>query len=363
MTHLDQCLTCRNCETTCPSGVRYGRLVDIGRKLVEERVERPLAQQVARKALREGLPRRWLFDRAMRIGKMVRPILPEVLKSKVPASGHGGSWPVDSHVVKVLLLNSCTQGAMMPGIDAATARVLDRLGVQALIEPTSGCCGAIRYHLNDHEGGLDDARRNVDAWWPYLEAGVEAIVMNASGCGVMVKEYGHLLRNDPAYAERAAKVSSLTFDLIEWLPGRLESLRRPEPDAPLAVARRVAFHPPCTLQHGQRIKGEVERLLGAWGAEILPVPDSHLCCGSAGTYSVLQPTLARQLRDRKLDALQSSGPEVILSANMGCLTHLQSGSQTPMMHWVEWLDARLSGIDADPAAAEASAAGMEAVEK
>jgi glycolate oxidase iron-sulfur subunit len=354
MTHLDRCLTCRNCETTCPSGVRYGRLVDIGRKLVEERVERPLAQQVARKALREGLTRRWLFDPAMRVGKMVRPILPQTLKSKVPASRDRGAWPSDSHLAKVLLLNSCTQGAMMPGIDAATARVLDRLGVQALIAPSSGCCGAIRYHLNEHEGGLDDARRNVDAWWPYLEAGVEAIVMNASGCGVMVKEYGHLLRNDPAYAERAAKVSSLTFDLIEWLPGRLDALRRPDPgsEAPAALARRVAFHPPCTLQHGQQIKGEVERLLAAWGAEILPVPDSHLCCGSAGTYSVLQPTLARQLRDRKLDALQSSGPEVILSANMGCLTHLQSGSRTPMMHWIEWLDDRLAegGSDAPTAA-------------
>ena len=206
MTHLDRCLTCRNCETTCPSGVRYGRLVDIGRKLVEERVERPLAQQAARKALREGLTRRWLFDPAMRIGKMVRPLLPEPLKGKVPDAPRGGRWPVDSHLTKVLLLNSCTQGAMMPGIDAATARVLDRLEVQVLVEPRSGCCGAIRYHLNDHDGGLDDARRNVDAWWPYLEAGVEAIVMNASGCGVMVKEYGHLLRNDPAYAERAAKL-------------------------------------------------------------------------------------------------------------------------------------------------------------
>ena len=346
MTHLDRCLTCRNCETTCPSGVRYGRLVDIGRKLVEERVERPLAQQVARKALREGLTRRWLFDPAMRVGKMFRPVLPDLLKAKVPAARGAGQWPTDSHRAKVLLLNSCTQGAMMPGIDGATARVLDRLGVQVIIEPTSGCCGAIRYHLNDHDGGLDDARRNVDAWWPYVESGIEAIVMNASGCGVMVKEYGHLLRNDPAYAERAAKVSSLTLDLIEWLPRRLDQFPRPGSEQALPVARRVAFHPPCTLQHGQQIKGDVERLLAAWGAEILPVPDSHLCCGSAGTYSVLQPVLAGQLRDRKLDALQSGKPEVILSANMGCLTHLQSGTDTPMMHWIEWLDARLAGAQA-----------------
>jgi len=346
MTHLDRCLTCRNCETTCPSGVRYGRLVDIGRKLVEERVDRPLAQQAARKALREGLTRRWLFDPAMRVGKMVRPLLPGPLKGKVPAAADAGSWPVDSHLTKVLLLNSCTQGAMMPSIDAATARVLDRLEVQAVVEPSSGCCGAIRYHLNDHDGGLDDARRNVDAWWPYLDAGVEAIVMNASGCGVMVKEYGHLLRNDPAYADRAARVAAATFDLIEWLPQRLDKFRQPVAGEPLAVPRRVAFHPPCTLQHGQQLKGEVERFLAAWGAEIQPVPDSHLCCGSAGTYSVLQPVLARQLRDRKLDALQSSQPEVILSANMGCLTHLQSGSATPIMHWIEWLDARLASTGA-----------------
>ncbi|HZH06065.1 MAG TPA: glycolate oxidase subunit GlcF, partial [Lautropia sp.] len=302
------------------------------------RVERPLAQRVVRTALREGLSRRWLFDPAMRVGKMVRPLLPGVLKDKVPESRDPGAWPTDSHLSKVLLLNSCTQAAMMPSIDRATARVLDRLGVQAVIEPSSGCCGAIRHHLNDQAGALADVRRNVDAWWPYLEAGVEAIVMNASGCGVLVKEYGHLLRDDPAYAERAAKVSEVTFDLIEWLPRRLASLPA---DGASRAPHRVAFHPPCTLQHGQRLKGEVEKLLAGWGAQVLPVPDSHLCCGSAGTYSVLHPTIARQLRDRKLETLQSSRPDVILSANMGCLTHLQSGTDTPMMHWIEWLDARL----------------------
>ena len=346
MTHLDRCLTCRNCETTCPSGVKYGYLVDIGRRLVEERVERPLAQRVARTVLRESITRRWLFDPAMRVGKLVRPLLPEALKAKVPASRDPGPWPAESHLAKILLLNSCTQAAMMPAIDRATARVLDRLGVQSIIEPASGCCGALRYHLNDHDGGKADARRNIDAWWPYLEAGVEAIVMNASGCGVMVKDYGHLLRDDPDYAQRAARVSALTFDLIEWLPQRLrapgESLPALGANATLAD-RRIAFHPPCTLQHGQQIKGEVERLLAGWGAEILPVPDSHLCCGSAGTYSVLQPVLSRQLRDRKLDALQSGKPDVILSANMGCLAHLQSGTDTPVMHWIEWLEGQLAG--------------------
>ena len=356
MTHLDRCLTCRNCETTCPSGVQYGKLVDIGRKLVEERVQRPLGQRAARTALREGLTRRWLFDPAMRLGKLFRPLLPEVLKNKVPDSRDPGPWPEDSHLAKVLLLNSCTQTAMMPGIDRATARVLDRLGVQSIIEPASGCCGALRYHLNDHDGGMAAARRNIDAWWPYLEAGVDAIVMNASGCGVMVKDYGHLLRRDPAYAQRAAKVSSQTFDLIEWLPQRLGKLEAAHErsagekaagekavrDSDALAGRRVAFHPPCTLQHGQKLAGAVERLLAGWGAQILPVPDSHLCCGSAGTYSVLQPALSRQLRDRKLDTLQSSHPDVILSANMGCLTHLQSGTDTPVIHWIEWLDEQLA---------------------
>ena len=342
MTHLDRCLTCRNCESTCPSGVRYGHLVDIGRKLVEERVQRPFGQRLARTVLRETLTRRWLFDPAMRIGKLVRPLLPAALKGKVPAAGDPGDWPRQAHLAKVLLLNSCTQGAMMPAIDRATARVLDRLGVQAIIEPSSGCCGALRYHLNDHDGGKAAARRNVDAWWPYLEAGVDAIVMNASGCGVMVKDYGHLLRSEPAYAERAAKVSAMTFDLVEWLPQRLAGRPAHAPRAAVALAgRRVAFHPPCTLQHGQRILGQVERLLAQWGAEILPIPDSHLCCGSAGTYSVLQPAYSRQLRDRKLDALQSGKPDVILSANMGCLAHLQSGTDTPVRHWIEWLEDRL----------------------
>ncbi len=381
MTHLDRCLTCRNCESTCPSGVRYGHLVDIGRKLVEERVQRPLGQRLTRTVLREGLTRRWLFDPAMRLGKLVRPLLPEVLRTKVPDARDPGPWPTDSHVAKVLLLNSCTQGAMMPGIDHATARVLDRLGVQAIIEPSSGCCGALRYHLNDHEGGMADARRNIDAWWPYLEAGVEAIVMNASGCGVMVKDYGHLLRNDPAYAERAARVAAMTFDLIEWLPQRLAPApstggvagsgaagggRHPGASgAPELAARRVAFHPPCTLQHGQQIKGAVERLLAGWGAQILPVPDAHLCCGSAGTYSVLQPVYSRELRDRKLAALESGGPEVILSANMGCLSHLQSGTGTPVRHWIEWLEAQLpenprAGAAAAPAPAAAAVAAAAA---
>jgi glycolate oxidase iron-sulfur subunit len=337
--HLDRCLTCRNCETTCPSGVEYGHLVDVGRKLTARRVRRPPGQRLLRWMLREGLTRRWLFDPAMRIGRLVRPLLPAALRDKVPAAGAAGPWPTHGHARKVLLLNGCTQPAMMPNIDAATARVLDRLGIQAVIERQSGCCGAIRHHLDDTDGALDQARRNIDAWWPHLERGAEAIVMNASGCGAMVKEYGYLLREDPRYATRAQRVAAATKDLAEWLPaqlaGSVDALR-----AKLAAdpATSIAFHPPCTLQHGQRIRGAVEALMAALGATPLPVAEAHLCCGSAGTYSLLQPQLSMQLRERKLAALQAGAPALILSANIGCLAHLQAGTATPVRHWVEWLD-------------------------
>lgn len=361
--HLDRCLTCRSCETTCPSGVQYGHLVDIGRKLVEERVQRPWRDRLLRLALRETLTRRWLFLPAMRAGQWLRPLLPEKLRRKVPAARPAGAWPVGSRARRVLLLNSCTQGAMMPVIDRATARVIDRLGATVVIAPESGCCGALRHHLSDEPGALVAARRNIDAWWPHLEAGVEAIVMNASGCAVMVKDYGHLLRNDAAYAEKAERVSALTCDLIEWIEpalarnaggsedratggaggaGREGSGAAIRPvDAALA-SRRVAFHPPCTLQHGQQIRGRVEALLKSLGAELCAVPDAHLCCGSAGTYSILQPDLSDRLRDRKLEALQSQRPEIILSANIGCLAHLQGGTDRPVRHWIEWVEARLS---------------------
>ncbi len=364
--HLDRCLTCRNCESTCPSGVQYGHLIDIGRKLVDRQVERPAADRLLRGALREGMTRRGLFDTAMRIGQAVRPLLPEALKAKVPQRRDPGTWPARSHARKVILLNGCVQPAMIPAIDAATARVLDALGIEAVVAPRSGCCGAIRHHLDDQEGALDDARRNIDAWWPLLASepalasaadavsgagGAEAIIINASGCGAMIKDYAHLLRHDPLYAEKAARVSAMTRDLAQFLPAESERLqvlcRQPvggdgtdgaQGDQQRPKAARLAFHPPCTLQHGQQIKGEVESLLVACGAEIVPFAESHLCCGSAGTYSVLQPTLATQLRDRKLSNLQADSPDQILSANIGCLTHLQSGTDTPVRHWIEWLD-------------------------
>lgn len=335
--HLDRCLTCRACETTCPSGVQYGRLLDIGRSIVEDKVARPMGEQLARSALKQGLTSK-LFGPAMRTGQAVRSLLPESIRAKVPERRAPGTWPKSAHARKMLLPLGCVQPSMSPGIDAATARVLDALEIEVVTPPAS-CCGAIKHHLNDHDAALAEVRRNIDAWWPHVEAGAEAIVMNASGCGAMVKEYAHLLRHDPAYAAKAERVVGLTRDLAELLPPHVAALaqkttkRSPE---------RVVFHPPCTLQHGQKIRGVVEQLLGALGAEVLPLAESHLCCGSAGTYSVLQPELSKQLRDRKLTALNAQQPDVILSANIGCITHLASAAQIPVRHWIEWLDARLA---------------------
>lgn len=346
--HLDRCLTCRNCESTCPSGVRYGRLVDIGRQVVDDQLEargirRPARERVTRWVLREGLTRPALFGTALKFGQMVRPMLPATLRNKVPELGktaEPGQWPRTAHARKMLLLDGCVQPAMSPNINAATARVFDRVGVQLVVAREAGCCGAIRFHTGDHDGGLDNMRRNIDAWWPHIEAGAEAIVMTASGCGAMVKDYGHLLRNDPKYAERARRVSALTRDLSEILPDFGDALHARAGAVP-RDGRRVAYHPPCTLQHGQQIRGKVEALLTGLGVEVKLCADSHLCCGSAGTYSVLQPELAYRLRDDKLAKLQATQPEAIVSANIGCITHLQGGTETPVMHWIELVDKML----------------------
>ena len=293
--HLDRCLTCRSCETTCPSGVQYGRLADIGRKIVDEQVPRPLAQRLMRNVLKTLLPRPSLFNPAMKLGQLVRPLLPKIVQNKIPVARDAGAWPTRQHARKMLLLDGCVQPAMSPNINFAAARVLDALEVQLLVAPKAGCCGAIRYHLNDHDGGLDDMRNNIDAWWPLIEPGesdecpIEAIVMTASGCGVTVKEYGHLLAHDTAYADKAKRVSDMTRDLSEIMPefeaALVEKLKG-------KIHKRIAWHPPCTLQHGQQIKGKVEGLLRSVGVDVRLCADSHLCCGSAGTYSVLQAELS-----------------------------------------------------------------------
>jgi glycolate oxidase iron-sulfur subunit len=288
--------------------------------------------------LKEGLPSP-LFAPAMKLGQAVRGLLPASLQAKVPARQDAGTRPTRSHARKVLMLEGCVQPAMMPNINSATMRVLDAAGIQTIVAAKAGCCGAVKFHLNDHEGGKQEMRNNIDAWWPHVEAGVEAIVMNASGCGVTVKEYGHSLKDDAAYAEKAARISALTRDLSELLPDLVGPLRKQV----AAKAGQVAFHPPCTLQHGQQLRGGVEKHLGALGFQIKTAStEAHLCCGSAGTYSVLQPDIAYQLRDRKLGHLNEMAPQVIVSANIGCITHLQSGTATPVRHWVELLDEALS---------------------
>jgi glycolate oxidase iron-sulfur subunit len=337
--HLDRCLTCRNCESTCPSGVQYGRLVDIGRAIVERKVPRGAGAKSVRWALKEGLNSP-VFAPAMKLGQAVRGLLPGVLRDKVPPPRPAGAWPTATHARKVLLLAGCVQPAMAPNINAATARVLGAAGIQTLIAPAPGCCGAVKFHLNDQDGGRAQMRANIDAWWPFVERGeIEAIVMNASGCGVTVREYGHFLQHDAAYAEKAERIAGLTRDLSELLPDLVPALReRVRPPAGL-----VAFHPPCTLQHGQKLRGGVEQGLSALGFQVrVAANESHLCCGSAGTYSVLQPDIAHQLRDRKLGHLAELQPSAIASANIGCITHLQSGTATPVRHWVELLDEALT---------------------
>jgi glycolate oxidase iron-sulfur subunit len=338
--HLDRCLTCRNCESTCPSGVEYGHLVDIGRKIVDDKVPRAAGEKALRWALKEGVSSP-LFGPAMKLGHTVRAALPPALKDKVPARQSAGPWPTREHARKVLLLAGCVQPSMAPNINSATARVLDAAGIQTLIAAQAGCCGAVKFHLNDQEGGRAQMRVNIDAWWPYVDSGeVEAIVMNASGCGVTVKEYGHLLRHDFAYAAKARRISEFTRDLSELLPDLVAALRGKVQPAP----GLLAFHPPCTMQHGQRLRGGVEKHLGELGFSVrAAMSESHLCCGSAGTYSVLQPKIAHGLRERKLAHLAELQPRTIVSANIGCITHLQSGTATPVRHWIEVLDSALPG--------------------
>jgi len=346
--HLDRCLTCRNCETTCPSGVDYGHLVDIGRQIVDARVARPATEKAARWFLKEGVTS-FLFAPLLRFGMRLRPWLPAALRRKLPddagasvraVRARAARWPTRVHARKVFLLAGCVQPAMLPNINSATARVLDAAGIQCVLARGAGCCGAIRHHLSDAEGALADMRRNIDAWWPALESGeVEAIISNASGCGVMIKDYGHALRHDPGYADKAARVAAAARDVSQLLEELVPALRSRLRGADLQAA---AFHAPCTLQHGLGLGGLVETHLGALGFRIEPpAAEAHLCCGSAGTYSLLQPEIALQLRDRKLAQLTALGAPCILSANVGCIQHLQSGTSTPVRHWIEILDEAL----------------------
>ena len=345
--HLDRCLTCRACETTCPSGVHYSRLLDIGRELVDAQVPRVGVDAATRTALKSFVPRAWLFGAAMKLGQMVRPILPRAIKAKVPPLSSAGALPDATHARKMIALAGCVQPSMYPNINGATTRVLDRLGISLISAKPAGCCGALRLHLGDAAAAQDDARRNIDAWWPLVEAGAEAIVMTASGCGVQVKDYAHLLQDDANYREKAARIAALTRDISEVLASESERLQMMLKVLlpPVEEVSRVAFHNPCTLQHGQQIRGLAEQMLDDAGFTLTPVTDSHLCCGSAGAYSILQAEISQQLRTNKLAGLlatQSNVTITIASANVGCISHLAGGTKVAVKHWIELIDERLN---------------------
>lgn len=352
--HLDRCIGCNHCESTCPSGVPYHELLAVGQAVVDERVERPRQERLMRWTLRTLMPSRW-FAPALRLGQTVRPLLPATLRAKVPlrAPLPPPAWPdprKSLHTRQMLLLKGCVQPALRPHIDASTARVLDAVGVRAVIARQSGCCGAIQGHLGDLDGARDRARRNIDAWWPLIEgqAPVEAIVVNASGCGAWVKDYGSLLADDPAYADRARRVADLVRDPGQLLPTWVPLLSRRMARRPIGSLGAVTFHPPCSLSHGLKLSsaakpGPIEKGLRDLGFDVrLAGQDSHQCCGAGGAYSVLQPEMSMPLRDQKLKSLEGAGAQVIASANIGCITHLQGGTSTPVKHWIELLDEALS---------------------
>lgn len=331
--HLDRCLTCRSCETTCPSGVRYGRLLDIGRHIVEHEVERSFWDSFMRTLLLKLIPRPKRFAVLLKLGNATKTLLPTKLKTKLPVLKEPKAWPKTTRERKMLVLEGCVQSVVTPNVNAAAAAVLDQLGIQLIREDNAGCCGAVSHHLSAHDETLDYIRRNIDAWWPHIEQGAEAIVMTASGCGVMVKDYATLLSHDEEYAEKARKISSLGKDVSEILEKEDLSVFKSS-----GQGRKVAFHSPCTLQHGQQLSGVVEKILSRVGYTLTPVIDSHLCCGSAGTYSILQSQLSQQLLGNKLDALQADSPDLIATANIGCQMQLETKAQVPVKHWIELLN-------------------------
>lgn len=338
--HLDRCLTCRNCETTCPSGVEYGKLIDIGRAVVAEQVERPLRDRMLRAALRHGLNSP-LFGPAMSLGRMMRSFLPATLRSKVPPLPPPRPLPVNTanHARQVIMLQGCVQPSMMPAIDEATIRVLDAIGIGTRVVPGSACCGAVNLHLDAQEQALDQMRANIDVWWPLIESGkVECIVANASGCGAMLREYAHHLQHDPDYAGKAQALSDVVRDIAELLAPHASELG----ERMSGLTGRHAFHPPCTLQHWQKLRGITEKVLGELGFQLVPFAESHLCCGSAGTYSITQKELSQDLRARKLGHIETVKPDMIISSNMGCISHLQGGTAVPVRHWIEVVDEALA---------------------
>ena len=330
--HLDRCLTCRNCETTCPAGVPYSKLLDIGRKVVDDESSRSFKEKATRKLLRTVLPYSNRFGPLLTVGRVFKPILPTKIKTKIPRKVSKGRKLIAEHKRRMLVLDGCVQPALSPDINATTARVLHKLGISLITQKKAGCCGAVSQHLSAEDEALVFMKNNIDAWWPEIESGAEAIVMTASGCGAMVKDYAHHLRNDAKYAEKAQRVSNLCKDISEII------IKEDLSTLNIKGTEKVSWHPPCTLQHGQKVNGVVEKILSNCGYELLAVNDQHLCCGSAGTYSILQPEISQKLQSNKIKNLQERKPEMIVTANIGCQTHLQEVSDVPVIHWIHLLD-------------------------
>ncbi len=332
-THLDRCLTCRSCETTCPSGMQYAQLLDIGRALIEVEAPRATAGRIARRLLRFGFAKPSLLRAGLVAARLVRPLLPAALRRKIPAGQRAGKLPGTAHARRMLVLEGCVQRAATPLTNAAAKRVLDRLGITLVGVAQATCCGALDHHLAAEDAGRERIRRNIDAWWPHVEAGAEAIVASASGCGAHIAQYGELMAADPGYADKAATISSMHRDLARVLAAEdLEAL------SPRTDVGRIAVHTPCTLQHGLGEQGLLRDILSRAGFSLAATQDEHLCCGSAGSYSILQPRISGRLRERALANLASDAPDLIVTANIGCQLHLQS-PDIPVKHWIELFDA------------------------
>jgi glycolate oxidase iron-sulfur subunit len=330
--HLDRCLTCHACETTCPSGVKYTRLLEIGKTSIERELPRPWWDRARRWGIVRFINSGWLFALAVKIGQTLVPILPAKLRESVPAR----QTPVDrinaQHSRKVLMLGGCVQPTLAPNTNARASNLLNKFGIEVIELSENLCCGAAALHTSEPEYGMRQVKRLIDSWWPHIEAGAEAIVVTATGCGVSVKDYEHLLADDADYVAKAKKVSLLYRDLTELVEAEIEAM-----DPVEMPAKRVAVHTPCSMQHGLGITNRVETLLAKAGYEICAVAEGHLCCGSSGTYSMLQPTLGKQLRTNKIRALSINQPEIIATANIGCQLHLAQGNKIPVVHWIELL--------------------------
>ena len=335
--HLDRCLTCRSCETTCPSGVEYGHLVDLGRLVVEQKVPRAMSQKLVRWGLRQVLPYRSRFGPMLKMGQLFRPVLPQVIKHHIPLPVVKLRAPKTQHQRVMLSLPGCAQASAAPNTDIAAAQVLDQLNITLKVLHKTGCCGAVNHHLNAHEKALSQARHNIDLVWPELQAGAQALVITASGCGAAIQEYGYMLRDDPSYADKAKQVSLAAKDISEILDNEDLSPLKSQLIKAKAAIGKVAVHCPCTQQHAMQLPNKVKTLLEDLGIDTAATNNDHLCCGSAGTYSLLQPKLSKQLLNQKLKDLTIDQPKLIVTANVGCQLHLGGAALVPVKHWLELL--------------------------